>query len=83
MQSVIRSVVVNGGPGRSPDAERDPVSCGVMVAPAGVLMQSVIRSVVVNGGPGRSPTCDLRVRSAPLYASELRGQCIQCIVRVA
>ena len=26
-----------------------------------------------NGDPGRSPTCDLRLRSAPLYASELPG----------
>ena len=25
------------------------------------------------GGPGRSPTCDLRVRSALLYATELPG----------
>lgn len=25
------------------------------------------------GDPGRSPTCDLRLRSAPLYASELPG----------
>ncbi len=28
---------------------------------------------MTDGGPGRSPTCDLRVRSAPLYASELPG----------
>jgi hypothetical protein len=27
----------------------------------------------VIGGPGRSPTCDLRVRSALLYATELPG----------
>ncbi len=26
-----------------------------------------------DGGPGRSPTCDLRVRSALLYATELPG----------
>ena len=30
------------------------------------------------GGPGRSPTCDLRVRSALLYATELPGQPCQC-----
>jgi hypothetical protein len=28
---------------------------------------------VFDGGPGRSPTCDLRVRSALLYATELPG----------
>jgi hypothetical protein len=28
---------------------------------------------VLCGGPGRSPTCDLRVRSALLYATELPG----------
>jgi hypothetical protein len=27
----------------------------------------------LSGGPGRSPTCDLRVRSALLYAAELPG----------
>ena len=27
----------------------------------------------ISGGPGRSPTCDLRVRSALLYATELPG----------
>jgi hypothetical protein len=27
----------------------------------------------MDGGPGRSPTCDLRVRSALLYATELPG----------
>ena len=27
----------------------------------------------LGGGPGRSPTCDLRVRSALLYATELPG----------
>ena len=32
---------------------------------------AVIRCL--NGGPGRSPTCDLRVRSALLYATELPG----------
>ncbi len=30
------------------------------------------------GGPGRSPTCDLRVRSALLYATELPGHV--CVV---
>src|ERR1700733_15968977 len=29
--------------------------------------------ILVSGGPGRSPTCDLRVRSALLYATELPG----------
>ena len=29
------------------------------------------------GDPGRSPTCDLRVRSALLYATELLGHCHQ------
>ena len=28
---------------------------------------------LIIGGPGRSPTCDLRVRSALLYATELPG----------
>jgi hypothetical protein len=45
-----------------------------MVARAGVLWHSVIRAELACGGPGRSPTCDLRVRSAPLYASELPGR---------
>ena len=31
------------------------------------------------GDPGRSPTCDLRVRSALLYATELPGHLAQCI----
>ena len=30
-------------------------------------------SLKARGGPGRSPTCDLRLRSAPLYATELPG----------
>jgi hypothetical protein len=30
----------------------------------------------VIGGPGRSPTCDLRVRSALLYATELPGHIV-------
>lgn len=30
------------------------------------------------GGPGRSPTCDLRVRSALLYATELPGHGKDC-----
>jgi hypothetical protein len=30
-------------------------------------------SASFDGGPGRSPTCDLRVRSALLYATELPG----------
>ena len=30
---------------------------------------------MITGGPGRSPTCDLRVRSALLYATELPGRC--------
>ena len=29
MQSAIRKPVVNGGPGRSPDAERDPKTSGL------------------------------------------------------
>ena len=36
----------------------------------------------LSGGPGRSPTCDLRVRSALLYATELPGLWVvwrQCI----
>lgn len=32
------------------------------------------------GGPGRSPTCDLRVRSALLYATELPGHVFRSIV---
>ena len=36
-------------------------------------MQSAVRAVLTCGGPGRSPTCELRVRSALLYATELPG----------
>jgi hypothetical protein len=38
---------------------------------------------VISGGPGRSPTCDLRVRSALLYATELPGHSHQCIAERA
>ena len=34
-----------------------------------------------DGGPGRSPTCDLRVRSALLYATELPGHVISSVSR--
>ena len=33
----------------------------------------VLHFHLIGGGPGRSPTCDLRVRSALLYATELPG----------
>jgi hypothetical protein len=73
MRSVIRKWWFLGGPSRSPDAEPTADIGGFLVARAGVLMRSVIRKWWFLGGPGRSPTCDLRVRSALLYATELPG----------
>ena len=38
------------------------------------IAQSPVFIGCLSGDPGRSPTCDLRVRSALLYATELPGQ---------
>ena len=37
------------------------------------IAHNVLFLLELVGGPGRSPTCDLRVRSALLYATELPG----------
>ncbi len=63
-------------PSRPPAARQNPRRCHRLppsghTHPVRITPQST-------GGPGRSPTCDLRVRSAPLYASELPGQPPQC-----